>query len=124
MSRVILIIDDDLTMQRIITLMLSAEDFQIAVAANVADGFKTIDQQIPDLILCDVMMPGADGLDFIWKCRQMPELNAVPIISISASSEGELIEQAIKRGSFAFLSKPFSAFQLLEMVTLALQDRS
>lgn len=123
MPHLILIIDDDPMIHRLISLMLAAYGYQVMSAASVAEGFNIIAQHRPDLVLCDVMMPDVDGLEFIRRCRQTPDLNTLPIISLSASGDSRLMEQTLKLGAFAFLPKPFSESQLAEMVALALQDR-
>lgn len=118
----ILIIDDDPIIQRVVSAMLSTEGHHIRTAGSVAEGLELIDQEKPDLTICDMVMAHATGLDFIQHCRHVPVLEKMPIIVISGSSGHNLIEEALHQGAFACLSKPFSKMQIAETVRLALHD--
>jgi two-component system C4-dicarboxylate transport response regulator DctD len=122
-SNNILVIDDDPIIQRVVSAMLSVEGLQIRTAGSVADALALIDQQRPDVAICDMVMESATGLDFLNHCRQVPELATMPIIVISGSGDQQqLVEQALLQGAFACLAKPFSKVQIIDMVKMALQD--
>ena len=76
------------------------------------------------MVLCDLMLPGATGIDFLKWGQQRSEMVGVPVIIISASGEGRLLSEAQKSGAFDCLSKPFSKVQLLEIVERALESIS
>lgn len=123
MTNNILVIDDDPIIQRVVSAMLSVEGLTIRTAGSVADALALIDQQRPDVAICDMVMESATGLDFLQHCRQNPDLSRMPIIIVSGSGDQQqLVEQALVQGAFACLSKPFSKVQITDMVKMALQD--
>lgn len=123
MGNNILVIDDDPIIQRVVSAMLSVEGLSIRTASSVSDALTLIDQQRPDVAICDMVMESATGIDFLQHCHQVPELARMPVIVISGSGDQQqLVEQALMQGAFACLSKPFSKVQITDMVRMALQD--
>lgn len=122
MTHNILIIDDDPIIQRVVTAMLLTEGLRIRTASSVPEGLALIEQERPDLAICDMVMPNTSGLDFLQRCRQTPALASMPVIVISGSSGQHMIEEALTQGAFACLSKPFSKPQIADTVRTALQQ--
>jgi CheY-like chemotaxis protein len=118
----ILIIDDDPIIQRVVAAMLWAESLRIKTASSVSEGLALIEQEKPDLVICDMVMPNISGLDFLQHCRQTPDLATMPVIVITGSSGQHMIEQALIQGAFACLSKPFSKPQIADTVRMALRQ--
>ena len=118
----VLVIDDDPIIQRVVSAMLSSEGLSIRTAGSVVDGLALIEQERPDVVICDMVMSHLTGLDLIRHCRQEPGLSSMPIIVISGSSGHQMIEQAMLEGAFACLTKPFSKPQIADMVKMALQE--
>ena len=117
----VLVIDDDPIIQRVVSAMLSVEGHTIRTAGTFSDALALLDQQRPDVAICDMVLETATGLDFIDHCRHIPELATLPVIVISGSGDQqELVQEALLRGAFACLAKPFSKVQISDTVRLAL----
>jgi CheY-like chemotaxis protein len=121
MAAKVLIIDDDPTIRRMTTTILERGNYQVQAARSVAQALEMIAEQRPDVVCCDLMMPGESGIDFLEYRRQSPDLADIPVIVISAVGEERMIRKARALGAFDCLAKPFSRNQLLSMVDSALE---
>lgn len=81
----ILVVDDEPLIVSLLTLALEAEGYQVEVAVNGRDALDRVQQQAPDAILLDVMMPVLDGWHFIAELRATPATRQIPIIVLSAA---------------------------------------
>lgn len=108
----ILIIEDDLAIAHLLSDLLQMVGFHVRHAANGHEGMALLDQQVPDLILCDVMMPILDGRAVCQYVQTTPHYQSVPLVMMSAGRV-DLSECTFT----AFLAKPFDVPQLLDLVT-------
>ncbi len=115
----ILIIDDESSIRSAVRMILKYENFATEEAACGADGVKAV-ETIPDTdaVLCDVKMPGMDGLQVLQRLREIrPDL---PVIMISGHGTVETAVEAVRRGAFDFLEKPLDRDRLLVTIRNAL----
>jgi two-component system response regulator AtoC len=117
----ILVIDDDAGLRRTASLILEDEGFQVSTAADGADGLKAAVKTDPDLILCDVRMPGLDGLAFTEEYRKTG--GTARIIVMTAYGSTDLAVEAIRKGAYDYIDKPFSPEALLLRVKIAEENR-
>lgn len=109
----ILIIDDDDTVRLCVRdLLVRTGPFVVRETADGQTGLAAARAEPPDLILCDIMMPGMSGLEVCAALRSDARTREVPIIILSAASESEAMIAALDAGADDFLSKPFSAPEL------------
>jgi len=114
----ILIVEDHADIRRLIRMTLEFEDCQIFEAADAADGWECAQLEQPDLVLLDVMMPGAlNGLDLCRAVRAHPALCRVPVVMLSARGNSADCQAGLAAGANAYLVKPFSPMQLLELMS-------
>jgi DNA-binding NtrC family response regulator len=100
----ILIIDDEKSIRKTLTEILSYEGYKIDEAGDGEEGLKKFKEKTYDLVLCDIKMPKLDGIEFLEKAKQ---INAdVPIIIISGHGNIETAVEAVKKGAFDYISKP------------------
>lgn len=100
----ILIIDDEKSIRKTLTEILSYEGYKIDEAADGEEGLKKFKEKTYDLVLCDIKMPKLDGIEFLEKAKQ---INAdVPIIVISGHGNIETAVEAVKKGAYDYISKP------------------
>jgi CheY-like chemotaxis protein len=118
MARV-LIVDDCEDMQEALEMMLTDEGFDVSSAPNGKRGLALSRELRPDVILLDMMMPEMDGLEFLTQLAAEP--SPPPVIGISGFDR--LRAEALRRGAFTFLFKPFSFDILVEAVRSALARR-
>jgi two-component system nitrogen regulation response regulator NtrX len=100
----ILIIDDEKSIRKTLTEILSYEGYKIDEAGDGEEGLKKFKEKTYDLVLCDIKMPKLDGIEFLEKAKQ---INAdVPIIIISGHGNIETAVEAVKKGAYDYISKP------------------
>ena len=112
----ILVIDDDPAMRRLIARTLTMAGHSVCEAADGREGIALFDQILPALVITDIVMPGAEGIETILKLRKIAE--GVKILAISGwgSSTPSYLDMATKLGADVGLSKPFKAEKLLAAV--------
>ena len=107
----ILIIDDEKSIRKTLTEILSFEGYKIDEAPDGEEGLRKFKEKTYDLVLCDIKMPKLDGIEFLQKAG---EINAdVPVIMISGHGNIETAVEAVKKGAFDFISKPPDLNRLL-----------
>lgn len=119
----ILVIDDDVIMQRLVMAVLTRTGYQVRVASDVMGGMAFIEERIPNLVLCDMAMPELTGMDFLRMCRGSEKLRNLPVVIISSVSDEKNVREALELGAVAHISKPFSQAQLLQVVATTLAPK-
>jgi DNA-binding NtrC family response regulator len=100
----ILIIDDEKSIRKTLTEILTYEGYKIDEAADGEEGLKKFREKNYDLVLCDIKMPKLDGIEFLEKAKQ---INVdVPIIVISGHGNIETAVEAVKKGAYDYIAKP------------------
>jgi len=107
----ILIIDDEPGLRQTVSLILAEEGYQVHTASDGEEGLARALELDPDLILCDVRMPRLPGLEFLDKYRA--ENGRGMVVVMTAYGSQELAVEAMKRGAYDYLPKPFSPDQLV-----------
>ncbi|MBW8768470.1 MAG: sigma-54-dependent Fis family transcriptional regulator [Gemmatimonadetes bacterium] len=115
----ILVVDDELGLRHTLTLILQAEGHTVRAANDGASGLARLAETPADLIICDVRMPGLDGLAFLEKYKEMG--GTALVIMMSAYGDDDAALEAIRRGAYDFIPKPFRADQVLLVVRKAIE---
>ena len=114
----ILVVDDDIRMLRMMKRMLELEGFE-AIAANCGEAaLKTFEKETPALVLLDIMMPDMDGYIV---CRRIREFSQVPIIMVTARGDDKEKVEGLNTGADDYVTKPFSASELAARVRAVLR---
>lgn len=112
----ILIVEDHADIRRLIRMTLEFEAVEIHEVADADAGLAAAQALRPDLVLLDVMMPGSmDGLALCRALRADPALATVPVVVLSARGHARDRQAGLDAGATAYLVKPFSPMQLLEL---------
>jgi two-component system response regulator AtoC len=107
----ILVVDDDETLRQSLELVLAAEGYEVAAAAHAEAALRQIEASPVDVVLCDLRMPGMDGMELLPEiARRIP---GATVIMISAYGTADLAIEAMKRGAYDYLAKPFQPSELL-----------
>lgn len=114
----ILVVDDDIRILRMIKRMLELEDFEAITASSGEAALKAFDQQTPSLVLLDVMMPDMDGYEV---CRRIREFSQVPIIFVTAKGDDKGKVDGLNIGADDYVTKPFAASELAARVRAVLR---
>ncbi|NMG21902.1 EAL domain-containing response regulator [Brasilonema bromeliae] len=123
MTKILVIEDEKLVRENIIDL-LAAEDFDTIAAANGRVGLDLAVSQIPDLILCDLMMPEVDGYGVLTTLREEPVTASIPFIFLTAKSARADFRQGMDLGADDYLTKPFTRTELLNAITSRLAKKA
>jgi two-component system NtrC family sensor kinase len=119
----ILVIDDDVTVQIVLQDLLESEGHEVAIAIDGQDGLSQAQQRIPDLIICDWMMPYIDGLEVCRQLKANSELATSFFILLTAREKLDDRVKGLNNGADDFLSKPIETEELLARVRAGLRLR-
>jgi two-component system alkaline phosphatase synthesis response regulator PhoP len=114
-QRVVLVVDDDDAIRTVVRSVLEADGFEVVEAADGPAALLLLNAILgrgPDAVVLDVMMPGIDGIEV---CEKIDHTK-VKVIMLSARDDAETKERATAAGADAYLTKPFSAIELLDAV--------
>lgn len=112
----ILIVEDDPDLRKILRLQLTGAGFAVEEAPNGAVGFAMVQQQRPDCIILDLMMPVVDGFGFLKRVRSVTGLQGVPILILTASNDERHKARGFQYQADAYMSKPYDLESLTEQV--------
>jgi len=112
----ILIVEDELDIQKLVHRILTANGFEVFKASNGEEGLIKATTLKPDLIIMDLMMPGMSGLEVCRLLKKRPDTKGVPIIILSALNRSIDREYAKEAGADKYISKPFQIDELLVAV--------
>lgn len=118
MIQTILVVDDKLNVQKLVSDFLSSKGFEVFCASNGRDALMQLSRIKPDLILLDVMMPQMDGYQFIATLRETCDL---PVIMITAKQHEQDIVKGFDLGVDDYLTKPFKMSELLARIKAVLK---
>ncbi len=128
MSKKILLADDSVTIQKVISITLAHEDFDLTIVDNGTEAISKSRETRPDLILLDVVMPDKDGYQVCEEIRKQSETKNIPIVLLTGTFEPFDEERAKEVGANDFIKKPFESHTLInkvkEMVFLGGVDKT
>ncbi len=109
----VLVIDDEPDMLNLMKRILADEGFEVSLADNGIYGISLVADIKPDIILLDIMMPGADGITVLKKLR---ELTSVPVIMITGKRDIDTIQETMELGADDYIKKPFRPSELVARI--------
>ncbi len=120
--QLVLVIDDNDDMRRMLAELLGP-DYNVAGAADGAEGLRKALRYVPDLIICDVMMPVMDGLECCRRLKEEVATSHIPVLMLTACSMDEQRVQAYDCGADGYIAKPFSGAVLKARISSLLANR-
>lgn len=117
----IVLIEDNNDMRENIQEILELADYEVYAAENGKIGVELIKEEMPDLILCDIMMPELDGYGVLYVINKNPKTSNIPFIFLTAKSEKDDFRKGMNMGADDYLTKPFDDTQLLAAVERRLE---
>ncbi|HEY9633146.1 MAG TPA: response regulator [Coleofasciculaceae cyanobacterium] len=120
----ILIIEDEQPVRANILELLEAEGFKAIAAEDGAIGVQKAQELVPDLIICDVMMPNVDGYGVLSTLRQNPVTATIPFIFLTAKADRESLREGMSLGADDYLTKPIKLKELLRAITTRLEKQA
>src|ERR1051325_6277115 len=110
----VLLVDDDPQVREVVRINLEMEGYAVREAGNAEDGLAALEDEAPDVILLDVMMPQVDGWEMLRRVQERHGVGAIPVVMFSGKVDDETLADAVSRGAQAFIGKPFNPQQLIE----------
>jgi len=121
MSKKLLLADDSITIQKVIGITFANEDVDLAIADNGDTAFEMAQDQRPDLILADVLMPGKNGYELCEAVKKDSQFKGVPVLLLSGTFEPFDEDKARASGADDWIAKPFESQALIDKVHELLQ---
>ena len=112
----ILVIDDDVTVTKLLNMLLSIEGHQPTTLNDSSEAMTVVNQLLPDLITLDLMMPGLSGFDLCELLHRDPKFAHIPVLIISARDDPESKQRAYQAGAKDYLTKPFGVDILTQKI--------
>lgn len=116
MKKRLLVVEDNARLLQAIALCLRKADYDVMTARDGGDALVRIAETIPDLIVSDIMMPGADGFSLAANIRANPRTDLIPIVFLSAKDTRQDRIDGFKAGVDAYLVKPFEPDELIAVI--------
>ncbi len=120
----VLIIEDEPGTVEMYRIVLEIEGYRVRVAYTISTAISALEEEIPDLVLLDVVMRDSSGLDLCRKIREDPKLAHIPVVIVSNLGSKEHIDAGMEAGADDYLSKPVSQNELLEAVRKGLKKEA
>ena len=124
MGKKILIVDDEPSIIVPLQFLMEQNGYETLVAFSGEEAMESIVANPPDLILLDIMLPVIDGFEVCQRVREIPELDHVRIIMITAMGSEANIAKGLALGADAYITKPFSNAAVVEKVKKLLQQEN
>ncbi len=119
----ILVLEDDPAVQTLLRKQLVAHGFKVTCANDGLDGLMKLEQIKPDLLICDVMMPNLDGIEFVKAIKGQSGTQKIPVIFLTAKTDPRSMIEGINVGARFYVTKPFQIDDLLAKINRALSGR-
>jgi two-component system KDP operon response regulator KdpE len=117
----ILIVDDELSILRYLRANLEAEGYEVLMAMDGVQALKTLEAELPDLVVLDIMMPEMDGLEV---CRSLREWSQLPVIMLSARDDESDKVKCLDLGADDYITKPFGKDEFIARVRAVMRRRA
>ncbi|WP_234567959.1 response regulator transcription factor [Rhodohalobacter sp. 614A] len=120
-KQTILVVDDEQDLLDLIEYNLRQEGFNVLKAENGKDGIQMAKENMPDLVLLDIMMPQMDGIEVCDRMREDSTLTHIPIIFLTARSDEKTEIEGLNKGADDFITKPISTSKLISRIKAVLR---
>lgn len=116
MPATVLIIDDEIHIRRLTARVLEVAGYRVLEAASGAQALRLIEETRPDVITCDISMPGMTGFEVLEAIKTRPATALIPVIMLTAIGEEKDAVRATELGAADYITKPFSSMNLLDTI--------
>src|SRR5512139_3093637 len=117
----ILVIDDDLNLLELVKMRLESADYELTAVSLEEEALKILKEEVFDLAIVDLQLAHQDGISLMEAFHQIrPDM---PVVILTAHGSIESAVEAMKKGAYSYLTKPFDAQELLLQIRIALENR-
>ncbi|MCU0385121.1 MAG: response regulator [Flavihumibacter sp.] len=117
----ILVVDDDPYILMSLEFLMQKNGYSVIVARNGTEALQLVQQEIPDLVVLDIMMPDMDGYAICAFIKKQPSLKHIVVVFLSAKTRESDQQKGLELGAAAFIFKPFSTRSLIKEINQLLQ---
>ncbi|MFN6566504.1 DNA-binding response regulator [Nostoc minutum NIES-26] len=118
----LLLIDDDPNLILLVKDYLEFRGYEVITAENGREALEILEQEVPDMIICDVMMPEMDGYTFVEQVRQNERTGWIPVLFLSAKGQSADRVKGLNKGADVYMVKPFEPEELVAQVESSLKQ--
>jgi len=118
----ILIVEDDLVSAEMIKIRLAKQGYKVIIAHTGEDGIRLAQEEMPDLILMDMLLPGIHGLDTTIQLKKYPQTKKIPVFALTSMNSPDFIKACYQDGICVFLRKPYDFEELLANIQRYIPD--
>ncbi len=118
----LLLIDDDPNLILLVKDYLEFRGYNVVTAENGREALEILDDSVPDMIICDVMMPEMDGYSLVQHIRKEPTTNRIPVLFLSAKGQSQDRVKGLNEGADVYMVKPFEPEELVAQVESSLNQ--
>lgn len=123
-TKKLLLIDDDPNLILLVKDYLEFHGYEVLTASNGREALVILEADIPDMIICDVMMPEMDGYSLVKSVRQDPRTSWIPVLFLSAKGQSQDRVKGLSTGADIYMVKPFEPEELVAQVESSLKQAS
>ena len=116
MTATVLIIDDEIHIRRLTARVLEMAGYRVIEAASGTQALRLIQETQPDVITCDISMPGMSGFEVLETIKSQPATAEIPVIMLTAIGQEKDAARATELGAVGYITKPFSSTNLVETI--------
>ncbi|NET34035.1 MAG: response regulator transcription factor [Cyanothece sp. SIO1E1] len=120
----LLLIDDDPNLILLVKDYLEFRGYEVVTAENGREALDVLEQDLPDMIICDVMMPEMDGYSLVKHVREDPKTCWIPVLFLSAKGQSQDRVKGLNTGADVYMVKPFEPEELVAQVESSLKQAS
>jgi CRP-like cAMP-binding protein/ActR/RegA family two-component response regulator len=121
MSKIILLIEDNFEMRENTSEIMELANYKVITAVNGKEGVEKAKKHLPDLIICDIMMPEMDGYGVLYMLSKDPLTCAIPFVFLTAKAEKSEFRKGMNLGADDYVTKPFEEMELLKVIESRLE---
>lgn len=121
-KKTIMVVDDNPDIVTIVKTILEGRGYGVQCAYSGLEVFTLLEEQKPDLIVLDIMLPQMDGLEVLTKLKGTPDTSSIPVILLTAKVQYEDVLGGYKLGADYYITKPFTSTQLINGINLLLGE--
>jgi len=116
MAKKVLVVDDSIVVRQMVSFLLTREGYVVIQAVDGNDALMKLNTDNIAMVITDLNMPGMDGIEFIKKIRKATAYKFMPVVMLTTQSQESKRQEGKEAGATAWICKPFTSAQLIEMV--------
>lgn len=109
----VLVVDDESFIINLLVNGLTEEGFEVITANNGFEAILAVEEQQPDIVITDIMMPRLTGMEFLKALKNNPATAKVPVLLISAMDQADIVQQGLEMGAVDYITKPFKINEII-----------